>query len=249
MKNLGTRNIKRHGISLFSLFTLSFLLLTACDDITKVKIVYDHQERYSVGDATIEQPVSKINIDWYEGMVSIRYSDSNVFRIREDSDSVLADSLRMRYCITDDGELDIRFCQSGTYRYGQLLLTNKRLWIEVPHDANLDDIEIDMVGGLICYDSVWCRELTLDVVNVATTMWTPTLPEEIDVDAVKATLRLYVPTTSGMTIEMDGIKTSIDSELPVRKDGKTTTIIGDGRCKIDMDAVSSSIYINELKNE
>ena len=224
------------------------LVLCGCNN-TKVKITYEHPELYSVGDATIEQPVNSISIDWVAGGVDIRYADSNVFRIREESDSILGDSLQMRYCVTDDGELKIKFCQSGSYRNGRLLDINKMLFVEVPHNVNLDEIEIDMVGGIISYDSVPCRKLNLDVVNVATTVWTPTLPYEIDLDAVKATLRFYVPPTAGMTIEMDGIKTSLDCELPVRKDGKKTTIIGDGSCKVDIDAVSSEVYINKLNNQ
>lgn len=225
------------------------LLFCGCNDNTKVKISYEHPELYSIGDATIDQPVNSISIDWVAGGVDIRYADSNVFRIREESDSVLTDSLRMRYRVTDDGELKIKFCQSGSYRNGRLLGINKMLFVEVPHNVNLDEIEIDMVGGIICYDSVPCHKLNLDVVNVATTVWTPTLPDEIDLDAVRTTLRFYVPSTAGMTIEMDGIKTSLDCELPMRKEGKKSTIIGDGRCKVDIDAVSSEVYINKLNNQ
>lgn len=226
------------------------LLFCSCNDNTKVKITYEHPELYSIGNATIEQPVNSISIDWVVGGVDIRYADSNVFRIREESDSVLTDSLRMRYRVTDDGELKIKFCQSGSYRNGRLLDINKMLFVEVPHEVNLDEIEIDMVGGIICYDSVPCRKLNLDVVNVSTTVWTPTLPDEIDLDAVRATLRFYVPPTTGMTIDMNGINTTfdIDTSLPVRKENKTT-IIGDGRCKVDIDAVSSELFINKLNNQ
>lgn len=227
---------------------LVVVLLCSCDGNTKVKIAYDHPERYSVGDATIMQPVNKISIDWVAGAVSIQYSNDNSFRIREESDSTLTDSLRMRYCIDEDGELEIKFCQNGNYRNGRLVNINKRLVVEVPHEASLDDVNIDMVDGLINYDSVWCHELNLDVVNVATTVWTPTLPDEINVDAVKATLRLFVANTAGVTLEMDGIKTSLDSKLPVRKEGKKT-VIGDGHCRVDIDAVSSEVYINKLNEQ
>lgn len=225
---------------------LAAMLMAACGPNTTVKFSYEHPERYNVGAATIEQPVNKISIDWYNGGVSIRYGDQ--FRISEESDSTLTDSLQMRYYLSADGELEIKFCQSGSYRNGKLSNLNKMLTIEVPHDANLDEIGIDMVGGLIAYDSVWCRELSLDVVNVATTVWTAALPDEIDVDAVNATLRFYVPPAAGMTIELDGIKTEFNCELPTSKEDDKT-IIGDGRCKVDIDAVKGSVYINNIPEQ
>lgn len=219
------------------------LLFCACGPNTTVKFSYEHPERYNVGAATIEQPVNKISIDWYNGGVSIRYGDQ--FRISEESDSTLTDSLQMRYYLSADGELEIKFCQSGSYRNGKLSNLNKRLTVEVPHDANLDEIEIDMVGGTVSIDSVWCRELNLDAVNLDATVWAPTLPDEIDVDGVNTTISFYVPPTAGMTIEMDGVKTKFNCELSANKEDDKN-IIGDGSCKVDVDAVNCSVNIKEL---
>ena len=231
----------------FIITVMAGVLFCACNDNTKVNIRYGYSERYNIGDATIEQPVNSINIDWVAGVVKIRYADSNVFRIREESDSILIDSLRMRYHVSDDGELEIKFCQSGSYHSGRLVDINKWLVVEVPHDTNLDKIDINMVGGLLDVDSVYSRELGLDVVSVATTVWTP-LADEIDVRAVSSTLRLYVPPTAGITVAMNGISNELNCELPVRKDGKKT-VIGDGRCKVDIDAVKGSVYINEIPKQ
>ena len=228
------------------LIALATILLASCvGNTSKLQLTYDHPERYSMGDATIEQTVHKISIDWYEGLVSIRHGDA--FRISEESDSALTDSLRMRYFLDGDGELKIRYCQSGSYRHEQLRNLNKWLKIEVPRDVRLDEIDIDMVGNMLTIDSVWCHELNVNAVNVAATLHYVTLPDEIDLDGVNTTLRLYVPPTAGLTIDMDAVNTSLDSELPVRKEGKKTTIVGDGRCQVDIDAVNGEVYINEIK--
>lgn len=224
------------------------VLLCGCGENTNMKFKYDHPDRYKVGDAVISQPVKKISIDWYSGGIDIRYADGQDFIISEESDSIPNDSLYMRYYLSDDGKLDIQFCQSGNYRYGQLERQNKRLSIKVPHEAKLDEIEIDMVEGLVCIDSVYSRELSLDVVDVATTIWTPTLADEIDVDAVKSTLRLFVSPSTGMTIDMNGVSNEFDCGLPVHKEGRKT-IIGDGRCKVDFDAVKGSLFINEIPKQ
>lgn len=227
------------------LIALATAMLAACGNVNpKVTIDYAHPERYSVGDATITQPVRKMSIDWYEGLVSIRHGDS--FRISEECDSALTDSLRMRYRMEDDGELSIRYCQSGSYRHTQLRNLNKWLKIEVPRDMRLDGIEVDMVGNMLTIDSVWCRELSIDAVAVAATLHYVTLPDEIDFNGVNTTLRLYVPPTAGLTVDMDAVKTSLSSELPVGMEGKKKTVIGDGRCQVEINSVNSEVYIHEL---
>ncbi|MBR4506574.1 MAG: hypothetical protein IKP21_07355 [Bacteroidales bacterium] len=224
---------------------MATMLLAACGENTKLKIEYDHPERYSVGDVTVEQPVGKIDVDWYNGTVTIRHADRDGLRVYEECDTVLSDSLRMRYRLSDDGTLDIRFCQSGSYRHGQLKRLNKRLIVEVPHGQTLAGIEIDMVGGVVRIDSVVSRELSIDAVNVTVEAQYTTLPDEIEVDGVNTKVLLLVPVTAGLTVDMDAVNTELNCELPVRKEDKKT-IIGDGRCKVDVDAVNGSVNIKEL---
>lgn len=224
---------------------LASALLAACNPNTKVVLNYDHSERYSVGDVTVGQPVSNIDVDWYDGTVTIRHADRDGLRVYEESDTVLSDSLRMRYRLSDDGTLDIRFCQSGSYRHGQLKRLNKRLIVEVPNGQILDGIAIDMVGGVVRIDSVVSRELSIDAVNVDVEAQYTTLPDEIEVDGVNTKVTMYVPPTAGLTIDMDAVNTKLNCDLPVKKEDKKT-IIGDGSCKVDVDAVNGSVNIKEL---
>lgn len=219
-------------------------LMAACGTNPKMNLTYEHAERYSVGDAVIEQPVGDIDIDWYGGEVTLRRGER--FRVSEESDSTLSDSLRLRYYVDKDSVLNIRYAQSGSYRHEQLLNLNKRLVVEVPMDAAIDEIDIDMVSGMLNLDSVQCRELSIDGVNVTAHVWTHVLPDKIDFDGVNATLRLYVPPTAGMTVEIDGVNTELRSTLPVGKEDKKTHVVGDGRCKVDVDAVNGTVYIDGI---
>lgn len=222
------------------------MLMASCDN-TKVKFSYDHPERYSVGDATIEQPVKSISIDWFGGDVDIRYTDNTEVRIHEEAAS-LTDSLRMRYYVDEEGELNIEFCANGKFRYGNLKELNKHLYIEVPRGMELKDIDIDGVEVRAIIKNVVSRELTVDGVKINVNAYYPdAMPGDIDVDGVNNLLALWVKPTVGLTIEMAGVAHWLDCNLPSRKEGEKTTVVGDGQCKVNVDGVNAKLSVDELK--
>lgn len=233
---------------------LASCLLTGCHIINhkgEVKYNYEHPELYQVGDATLEQPVSEIDVTWLGGNVNIVYADIPGVCIREEVPHALDDTARMRYYVDDDGCLNIQFCESGKdynlRKLESLEGIEKDLTIEVPRGTVLDEIDMDMVSTHVRIDSVTSRELTVDGVFFEVFAQYPTLPEEISVEGASGSLTMMAPAEAGMTIEMEGIKKylNITSERPTRKEGRKT-ILGDGRCKIDVDGVSLTLNINEL---
>lgn len=234
-------------IALIALFAC---LMTACDENTKINIKYDNSEHYNVGDATLEQPISAISVDWLCGDVDICYTDSNAVRIYEQVDEVIipmTDTLRMRYYVDEEGELDIQYCGKGRFRHGDLQNLRKHLFIEVPRGMELEKIDIDGVEARVIIENVVSREVTIDGVTVNVNACYPdTLPDDIDVDGVKCLLALQVNPAAGLTIDMSGIAPWLSCELPSRKEGEKT-IVGDGRCKVDADGVSVTLSVRELK--
>ena len=230
---------------------IAAILFAACGENTKINIDSDHPERYSVGDATLSQPVSSISVDWLFGNVDIVYSDDSAVRIHEEIQEgflPLTDSLQMRYYVDEEGELEIQYCGRGKYRYGDLKNIRKHLVVEVPRGTVLDDIDIDGVETGVVVEQVLSREVTIDGVKVnVNAVYPDNLPNEIDIDGVQCLLALHVvPETAGMTIEMSGIKPWFTCDLPSRKEGEKT-IVGDGRCKVDADGVGIKLSIRELK--
>lgn len=226
---------------------MATMLLAACGENTKLKIEYDHPERYSVGDATLSQPISGISVDWLFGDVDIVYSDSPEVRIYEEAQN-LTDSLRMRYYIDEEGELEIEYCGPGKYRYGDMKNLRKHLYIEVPRGMELKDIDIDGVEVRAIIKNVVSRELTVDGVKINVNAYYPdAMPGDIDVDGVNNLLALWVKPTVGLTIEMAGVAHWLDCNLPSRKEGEKTTVVGDGQCKVDVDGVNAKLSVDELK--
>lgn len=227
------------------------MLFAACGENTKVKIEYDHPELYSVGDATLSQPISGISVDWVCGNVDIRYTDDTAVRIYEEiqkSFLPLTDSLRMFYLVDEDGELEIRFCGPYKYRYGDMKNLRKHLYIEVPRGMELKDIDIDGLETGVVIENVVSRELTVDGVKINVNAdYHDALPNEIDIDGLQCLLALHVvPETAGLSIGMSGIKPFLSCNLPSRKEGEKT-IVGDGRCKVEADGVGIKLSIRELK--
>ncbi len=235
----------------FIIAVMASMLFAACGENTKIDIKYEHPERYSVGDATISQPVSAISVDWLCGNVDIVYSDKPEVCIHEEIQEgflPITDSLRMRYYVDEEGELEIQYCGHGKYRYGDLKNIRKHLVVEVPRGKVLDEISIDGVETGVIVGQVLSRELTVDGVKVSVNADYPdALPNEIDIDGVQCLLALHVvPETAGLTIEMSGIKPFLSCDLPSRKDGEKT-VVGDGRCKVEADGVDVHLSIRELK--
>ena len=219
----------------FIIAVMASVLFAACGENTKIDIKYEHPERYSVGDATLNQPISGISVDWLFGDMEIVYTDDSAVRIHEEMQEgflPLTDSLRMRYYVDEEGELEIQYCGHGKYRYGDLKNIRKHLVVEVPRGKVLDEISIDGVETGVIVGQVLSRELTVDGVKINVNADYPnTLPNEIDVDGVQCLLALHVvPETAGLTIEMSGIKPFLSCDLPSRKEGEKT-IVGDGHAE------------------
>ena len=232
-----------------ALIALAACLMAGCHINYKgdMKYSYEHPERYQMGDAVLNQSINELDINWLEGDINIVYADHPEVRIYEKMDSVLDDSLRMHWYVNDEGCLDIQFCKSGFYKTKSLNNLGKHLTIEVPRGISLDEINFELVSASVKIDSVVSRELNVEGVAFDITANYPTLPDEINIEGVDSHLNLQSPSTAGMTIEMSGVKKSmnINSVRPTRKDGKKT-IIGDGACKIDIEGVNCTLNINEL---
>lgn len=232
------------------LAVVATLLFAACGENTKIEIKYEHPERYSVGDATLNQPVGGISVDWLFGDVDILYTDNAEVRIYEEVKEgfgPLADSLRLRYCVDEEGELEIQYCGNGRYRYGELQKLDKHLYIEVPRDMALNDIDIDGVMTDVRIMHVLSREVTVDGVKINVNADYPdSLPEEIDIDGVNCLLAINMKPTAGLTVEMTGVTPRLRCDLPSRKEDDKT-IVGDGRCKVDAEGVNVKLIVSEMK--
>lgn len=229
---------------------MAALLLAGCFINHKgdVKFTYEDAERYQAGNAAFEQPINEIDVNWVAGRVDIVYADIPGVRIHEEYDTTLSDSLLVHWYVDDEGDLNIQCFASGVrYNLGSMKDIDKRLTIEVPRGTVLEEINMGAVYSSVRIDTVLCRKLNVGGAAFDLTADLPTLPDEIDMGGADCCLNLQTPLTAGMTIEMGGIKKylNITSERPTQKEGNKT-ILGDGKCEIDIGGVNCTLNINEL---
>ncbi|MBR3784299.1 MAG: hypothetical protein IKJ78_07565 [Bacteroidales bacterium] len=226
---------------------MATVLMVGCGVNTqKVGFEYDNPERYQSGDATYGQSISDIDIDWYGGDIDIVYGDGPEVRLREESVGELTDTFRVHHYVDEDGCLHINVCKSGkNYSAKRLKGMRKHLFIEVPRDMPLNDIEVDGVDTRLVIDRVKHNELTVDGVNVNVNALYTAMPDEITMDGVRCLLALQVAPDAGLTIEMDGVLNHLRCDVPsVKKDKKT--IVGDGSCQVTVDGVDMIVDVIEL---
>ena len=126
------------GCSFFSLFnTFSYQ--------------YDNAQEYKAGDREIDEKVTKINLDYISGDVTIKGNDSGKVSVKETANVSLRDPQKVHTWV-NDGTLYVRFCQSiKTINFTNI---KKSLELTLPSSQELDDVVIEMSSGDLVFDNL-----------------------------------------------------------------------------------------------
>lgn len=109
-------------------------------------------------------------------------------------------------------------------------------------DCIVGDLDIDTASG----DVTFTGELEVLDFDAATASFRGTLsncPREIDMDSMSGDLDLTLPEDCGFTLNMDGLSSNFRCEFEYAQRGDGIYVSGDGSCRIDVDGVSSDVYI------
>lgn len=156
-------------INYFAAILSSSLVLCGCSDLTVngtngkifdnalnngislggVAYSYSDANLYRIGEADLTDEINSLKIDWISGQVNIEYHDEDSILIRESSDTSLAESQQLRYLV-DNGNLTVRFCQSGVLPSG----LNKTLTLTLPKGSKYSAFDADVVSAELYFDSL-----------------------------------------------------------------------------------------------
>ena len=172
--------------------------------------------------------VKALSIDWIHDTVTIEAYDGTDVVVSEVSDK----------------ELNNTVMEKGT-------VMAKHLFVRVPRTVKLDKLAVDGMSNTLQMVGVSSRDLDLKGLsssvqidecelgkmevgmNCSLTVEArfKQLPDKIELNSTGCFAVLYVPGDAGMTIDVDGYCSKINSDLPIVRNGKKR-VIGDGHCKV-----------------
>ncbi len=115
--------------------------------------------------------VEKIKIDWVSGNIQLVVGTGSDIVFYESSYRDLTDAQKMRYSVSSNGTLQIRYCQDLDNILNWFSLDqnmpSKDLVMEVPEAliGSLQDIEIDAVSASVDLNGVYGNETEIDTVS------------------------------------------------------------------------------------
>ncbi len=123
------------------------MCLTGCSFVSLFNTFsyqYDNASEYKPGDREIDEKVTKINIDYISGDVTINTHDSDKVSVKETANIDLRDPQKVHTWV-NDGTLYVRFCQS----IKRINFTNihKKLELTLPSARDLEDVTVEVSSG------------------------------------------------------------------------------------------------------
>lgn len=212
--------------------------LSACG----ISNVYEHADRYSVGNAKLTDRIDSLDLNWEDGRVDIVYHDSPEILLSETGSSSLSDEIRLHWWV-DGTTLRIHFAASGQVITGRL---NKALTVTLPSGLEFSSLKLDVTGG-----DVQIRKTVADYADLQTTSGSITADLNVknaDIGSTSGDLsvtvsaqdRVKLHTTSGKisgTVQAKEILTHSTSGKVSLKQQETSE-------KIEMDTTSGDIELN-----
>lgn len=194
------------------------------ESIGSINYKYEDSNKYSIGSASIDDEISRINIDWIDGEVVIIPSNSNKISFNETCSAPLSDAMKVHYFV-DRGLLNIKYCASGSWKIENL---EKKLTVSIPSDI-LNVLEIECISSDIDISKVNANRFDIDSVSG-------------NIDIADINLKnIEVNTISG------NIKGNFDGQV---SDASFETVSGnielyyDSFKKLDIESISGDVALN-----
>lgn len=211
---------------------------TGCNVISLGGYTYDNADKYSVGEFTLDEEITSLDIDWIAGQVDLVVTDEvNVSAKETGADD---DAEKLRYRVVD-GKLMIKFKKSERMKFSDDF--SKELTLYIPREMaenmelvsvqcvsaglgikemNIDTVDIEMVSGKLNAEDVVIGNVNVESVSgdVVVKGSLDTLDAElvsgkINVNSDKQLSSLSMETVSGdITVTMpegDGFTAEMDS--------------------------------------
>ncbi len=114
--------------------------------------------------------------------------------------------------------------------------------------AEADKLHLNTASGQVIVDARQVDEVKVNTASGEVMLQFAEMPDKVDVDAVSGNVTLLMPKAAGFTAEVDSLSGRVGGGLRVEKVDDDTYRYGNGKCRIDVDTVSSNVYFEENTN-
>lgn len=129
--------------------------------------------------------LSRIDIDWISGLVTVEEYDGDTVKFWEENNSSNPD-LQMRY-MNANGTLNIHFARNGNINLGFDNVV-KKLTVQVPRNLGLSVLKIDAVSSPVQIDGVSASKLEVDTASGNISV--ENISADVDIDTVSGDVSL-----------------------------------------------------------
>ena len=126
-------------------------------------ITYSDVEKYTAGEAVIQDQVKNLDIHWINGQVNVAYHKENTIELKETSNKDITPDLQLRWWVDGD-TLRVQYAKSG-FRTGSLNNQVKQLTITLPEGAFFGNVSIDATSADLKVPSLKADSLSVDVTS------------------------------------------------------------------------------------
>lgn len=114
-------------------------------------------------------------------------------------------------------------------------------------NCTIGTLDLDTASGDVTFAGS-LNALDFDAASASFTGVFTEVPDRIDMDGMSGDLELTLPENAGFTVTMDGMSSHFRSDFSYSQKSSGTYICGDGSCDINIDAMSSDVYIRKSAN-
>jgi len=108
-------------------------------------------------------------------------------------------------------------------------------------NCTISSLDVDTASGDVTFTGS-LNELDFEAASASFTGVLENVPNLIKMDSMSGDLTLTLPEDAGFTVSLDAMSSDFSSDFPTVKKNKSY-VCGDGRCKIDVSAMSGDVAI------
>lgn len=228
---------------------------------------YD-ESGYTVGEGSIvADAITGIDIDWLDGEVEIVACDDTFASVSEHTDETLPESAKVRWRVSEDGTLSIKYRKSSWFFGFGSSNREKKLTLRIPKRFfdGINEIRVDAVSSRVTVVDLRAGRLDCETVSgeitvkncefaqlVAETnsgkidMTVPVPPEVLEVSTESGDIVLRLSKDASFTLEWETDSGNLAYDLPVTKSGDRY-LLGDGDNRFDVESDSGDLSLVALK--